>query len=66
MRTTLTVTYEEPYDESDEEIPVMCVAESDLFSTKIIKMFAGEKAERLYKALTGQNMVIKVESEDKE
>ena len=62
MNRTLTITYEK----SNEDIPVMCVAENSLFSNTVIKMFTGEKAERLYKELTGQNVIIKVESEDKE
>ena len=61
MNRTLTITYEK----SNEDIPVMCVAENSLFSNTVIKMFTGEKAERLYKELTGQNVIIEVESEDK-
>ena len=60
MTRTLTITY----DKSSEDIPVMCVVESNLFSTTIIKMFTGEKAEQLYKELTGQNVIVKVESEE--
>lgn len=52
------------YDKSDKDIPVMCVGENNLFSTTIIKVFTGEKAEQLYKELTGQNVVVKVESEE--
>lgn len=62
MTRTLTITYEK----SNEDIPVMCVAENGFFSNPVIKMFTGEKAEQLYKELTGQNVIIKVESEDKE
>ena len=63
MNRTLTITYEK----SNEDIPVMCVAESGFFTnTTVIKMFTGEKAERLYKELTGQNVIIEVESENKE
>lgn len=61
MTRTLTVTY----DKSNEDLPVMCVAENNLFSITVIKMFTGERAEQLYKELTGQNVIIKVESEDK-
>ena len=57
MNRTLTITYEK----SNEDIPVMCVAESGIFSTTVLKMFTGEKAERLYKELTGQNVIIEVE-----
>lgn len=57
MTRTLTITYEK----SNEDIPVMCVAESSLFSISVIKMFTGEKAEQLYKELTGQNVIIKAE-----
>lgn len=60
MNRTLTITYEK----SNEDMPVLCVAESSLFSITVIKMFTGEKAEWLYKELTGQNVVIKIESED--
>ena len=59
MTRTLTITYEK----SNEDIPVMCVAENNLFSVTVVKMFTGEKAERLYKELTGQNVVINIESE---
>lgn len=62
MTKTLTVTY----DKSNEDLSVMCVAEINLFSTTVIKMFTGERAEQLYKELTGQNVIVKVESEDKE
>ena len=62
MTRTLTITYEK----SDEDIPVMCVAESNLFSITVVKMFTGEKADHLYKELTGQNVIINVESGDKE
>ncbi len=59
MTKTLTVTY----DESSGDIPVMCVAENDLFSITVRKMFMGEKAEQLYEELTGQNVIVKTESE---
>lgn len=61
MTRTLTITYEK----SNEDIPVMCVAENNFFSVTVIKMFTGEKAEQLYKELTGQNVIIKIENEDK-
>ncbi|MBE5846224.1 MAG: hypothetical protein E7300_00930 [Lachnospiraceae bacterium] len=60
MTRTLTITYEE----SNEDISVMCVAESDSLFYTPIKIFTGEKAEQLYKELTGQNVIIKVESEE--
>lgn len=59
MTRTLTITY----DKSNEDLPVMCVAESSLFSIAVVKMFTGEKAEQLYKELTGQNVVVKLEGE---
>ena len=59
MTRTLTITY------SNEDISVMCVAESNLFSITVVKMFTGEKVERLYKELTGQNVIVKVESEER-
>lgn len=62
MIRTLTITY----DKSNEDTPVLCVAENNLFSIAVLKMFTGEKAEQLYKELTGQNVVIKIESENKE
>ena len=58
MTKTLTITY----DKSNEDVPVMCVAESNLFSITVIKMFTGERAEQLYKELTGQNVVVDVAS----
>lgn len=60
MTRSLTITYEK----SNEDIPVMCVAESNVFSITVIKMFTGEKAEQLYKELTGQNVIIKVDGEE--
>ena len=60
MNRTLTITYEK----SNEDIPVLCVVESNIFSNVVIKTFTGKKAERLYKELTGQNVIIKVESEN--
>ena len=51
MTRTLTITY----DKSNEDTPVMCVAENNLFSIAVVKMFTGEKAEKLYKELTGHN-----------
>ena len=62
MNRTLTITYEK----SNEDIPVMCVAENNIFSNTVIRMFTGEKAERLYKELTGQNVIVKVKSEKNE
>lgn len=58
MQRTLTITY----DKSDEDIPVLCVCESNYFltTTTIIKMFTGEKAEQLYKELTGQKQKVAV------
>ena len=61
MTRTLTVTY----DKSNENLPVMCIAENNLFSITVIKMFTGERAEQLYKELTGQNVIIKADKEDK-
>ncbi len=61
MTRTLTITYEK----SNEGVPVMCVAENNIFSIAVIKLFTGEKAESLYKELTGQNVVIKMEGEQK-
>lgn len=62
MTRTLTVTY----DKSNEEVPVLCVAESDIFSMRIIirKTFTGERAEELFNELTGQNVIVKLESEE--
>ncbi len=63
MSRTLTITY----DKSNEDIPTLCVSESGFLSmsTTVIKIFTGEKAESLYKELTGQNVIIKIENEDK-
>lgn len=60
MTRTLTITY----DQSNEDIPVMCISENNFFSTTVLRIFTGERAEQLYKELTGQNIVIKVESEE--
>lgn len=62
MNRTLTISYEK----SNEDVPVLCVLECNIFSNAVIKTFTGEKAERLYKELTGQNVIVKVKSEDKE
>ena len=56
MNRTLTITYEK----SSEDIPVLCVLENNIFSNAVIKVFTGEKAEQLYKELTGQNVIVKV------
>lgn len=63
MIRTLTITY----DKSNEDTPVLCVAESDIFSMRIIvrKIFTGEKAEQLYNELMGQNVIVKLESENR-
>lgn len=47
---TLTITY----DKSDEDLPVMCVIDSNIFTTTVLNIFTGERAEQLYKELTGQ------------
>lgn len=60
MTRTLTLTY----DKSNEDVPVLCVAENNFYSITILKIFTGERAEQFYKELTGQNVVFKVESED--
>lgn len=60
MIRTLTVTY----DKSNEDIAVMCVAENNFLSTTVLKMFTGDKAECMFKELTGQNVIVKVESEE--
>ena len=53
MTRILTISYEK----SNKDMPVMCVTESNLLSTTttVVNMFTGEKAEQLYKELTGQN-----------
>lgn len=61
MSRTLTITY----DKSNEDVPVMCVAESGIFSNAVLKMFTGEKAEQLYKELIGQNVVVELKGENK-
>ena len=61
MTRTLTITYEK----SNEDIPVMCVAENNLFSITVRKMFTGEKAKQLFKELTEQNVIVKAENEKK-
>ncbi len=58
MSRTLTITY----DKSNEDTPVLCVAENGFLSmtTNVIKIFTGERAEQLYKELTGQNVNITI------
>ena len=60
MTRQLTITY----DKSDDGISVMCVAENNLFSMTVLKMFTGDKAESMFKELTGQNDNIKVRRDD--
>jgi hypothetical protein len=60
MIRTLTVTYEKP----NGDMPIMCVAESDVSSSTVMKMITGEKAEQLFKELTEWNMIINKESEN--
>jgi hypothetical protein len=60
MYRTLTISYEK----SNEDVPVLCVIENNLFSNVVIRTFTGEKAEQLYKELTGQNVIVKVKSEE--
>ena len=62
MNRTLTITYEK----SNEDVPVICVLENNIFSNAVIRVFTGEKAEQLYKELTGQNVIVKVKSEKNE
>jgi hypothetical protein len=61
MIRTLTVTYEKP----NGDMPIMCVAESDVSSSTVMKMITGDKAEQLFKELTEWNMVINKERESK-
>ena len=58
MARTLTVTY----DKSNEDKPVLCVAEGNVFSVTLLKIFTGERAEQLFNELTGQK-IISMESE---
>lgn len=62
MIRTLTVTYEKP----NGDMPIMCVSESNMSSSTVMKMITGEKAEQLFKELTEWNMIINKESENKE
>ena len=61
MSRTLTITY----DKSNEDIPTLCVVENGFLSASVIKVFTGEKAESLYKELTGQNVVVELKGENK-
>lgn len=63
MSRTLTITY----DKSNEDIPTLCVSESNFLSISVtvIKIFTGERAESLYKELTGQNVVVELKGENK-
>lgn len=62
MSKTLTITY----DKSNEDTPVLCVAENGFLSMtpNVIKIFTGEKAESLYKELTGQNVIVELKEEN--
>lgn len=60
MTRTLTITY----DKSNEDVPVLCVSKSDIFSITVIKLFTGEKADQLYKELTGQNISVSFRRSD--
>ena len=62
MSRTLTITY----DKSNEDIPTLCVTENGFFSMPrtVIRVFTGERAESLYKELTGQNVVVELKGEN--
>ncbi len=63
MSRTLTISF----DKSDEDVSVMCVVDAPYFGTvNVINMITGEKAERLYNELTGQNVIVKAESGEEE
>ena len=62
MIRTLTITYEK----SNDDMPIMCVAESDMPSSTVMKMITGDKAEQIFKELTEWNMIINMEGENKE
>lgn len=59
MIRTLTVTYEKP----NGDMPIMCVAESNVSSSTVMNMIIGDKAEQLFKELTEWNMIINTEGE---
>ena len=59
MSRTLTITF----DKSNEDIPTLCVVDNGFLSVSLIKVFTGEKAEELYKELTGQNVVVELKGE---
>ncbi len=50
MASTLAVTY----DESNKDVPCLCVAEGDLLCINVVKIFYGKKAKQLYEELTGK------------
>lgn len=54
------------YEKSNEDMPIMCVAESNMSSSTVMKMITGEKAEQLFEELTEWNMIINKEGENKE
>ena len=60
MNRTLTLTY----DKSNEDVPVLCVADNNFYSISVLKIFTGKRAEQLYEELTGQNTVVKLASEE--
>ena len=64
MMRALTITY----NKTDEDLPVMKVIDSDtlICSTTVLNVFTGEKAEQLYKELTGQNVIVKTEQRNEE
>lgn len=63
MTRILTITY----GKSNEDIPVLSVAENSAFSTTpVIKIFTGERAEQLYKELAWKDIDVEVKSENKE
>lgn len=59
MNRTLTITF----DKSNEDIPTLCVVDNGFLSVSLIKVFTGEKAEELYKELTGRNVVVELKGE---
>lgn len=50
MVGTLTVTY----DESEKDVPCLCVAENDLFCTSVVMILFGKKAKQLHEELTSK------------
>lgn len=53
------------YDKSNEDVPVLCVAESTFISSRVLNLITGDAADALFKTLTGENKIHWLNKEEK-